>query len=492
VNSGVNLGASPAERPAIGVLEGADSTLVDDVAARQRQALAGTGLDEKARQALRERLKPEKSGIALRELDEATAETRMKVEVLAREVVSELQRRGLAGQGPVIPDEQAATLVRRLMDGQFGAGPLEPLFHAPDVEDIVINSVPVSPSEVAVQVWTYRQSGKHREPIAITAEEVQEIVNRNAGTQGRALNTTTPVLNAQMRNGARVNAVLDPVCDPGICATIRIHRLVARSFDDLVRLGTLTPAAASWLWLCVQAGLAMVVGGGTSSGKTNFLNALARVMPPNLRVVCIEDTRELDLAVEDRVYLVTVQRQPHEAADGARAVTQRHLVANALRMRPDRLVLGEVRDAAAWDAVKACNTGHPGTLLTVHAEDAEGVLTRLGQLCGEAAETANIPEKTLKEVIASAFQVVVFLERRRQPDGSVCRHVTEIVEVNGFVTDGVVNQRPIFRVKDGRLQWTGNWPHERIKRRLYEAGFSDDDIQGALGGHGEWWRRGED
>jgi hypothetical protein len=95
-------------------------------------------------------------------------------------------------------------------------------------------------------------------------------------------------------------------------------------------------------------------------------------------------------------------------------------------------------------------------------------------------------------VIASAFQVVVFLERRRQPDGSVRRSVTEIVEVNGFVTDGQVNQRPIFRVKDGRLQWTGNWPHERIKRRLYEAGFSDDDIQGALGGRGEWWRRGED
>ena len=135
----------------------------------------------------------------------------------------------------------------------------------------------------------------------------------------------------------------------------------------------------SWLWLCMQAGLSMVVGGATSSGKTNFLNALAGVMPPHLRCVVIEDTRELELSVADKVYLTTVQ-----TAEGQLAITQRQLVANALRMRPDRIILGEVRDAAAWDAVKACNTGHDGTLLSVHAEDAPSVLVRLTQLCGEA------------------------------------------------------------------------------------------------------------
>ena len=477
-------------RLSIGVIDDTASSLSDSIRERQENALNSIDLKLTARQILRERLKPEKSGISLRELDEASAEIRQKVERIARAVVSDMQRRGYAGQGAVIPDDKALEILRYLMDWQFGAGPLEFLFHEQDVEDIVINSSAVTPAQSRVEVWTYRQSGKRRESVEISPEEVQEIINRNASYQGRALNTTAPIMNAQMRNGSRINAILNPVCDPQISATIRIHRLVARSFDDLVRFGTLTPAAASWLWMCVQAGLAIVVAGGTSSGKTNFLNALARLMPSHLRVVCIEDTRELDLAVPDKVYMVTVQRQPTETSDGSRNVTQRHLVANALRMRPDRIVLGEVRDAAAWDAVKACNTGHQGTLLTVHAEDAESVVTRLMQLCGEAAETANIPEKTLKDIVAAAFQQVVFLERRRQPDGSFQRTVTELVELNGFVSDGVINQKPIFRLQNGRLEWTKNWPHERTKRRLLDAGFTDKDIQDALAGRREMWRGG--
>ena len=471
----------------VGVLDDTESTLSDAFRESQENALNSVDLKLSARQALRERLKPEKSGIGLRELDEASSEARKKVEVIAHTVVSDIQRRGFAGQGPVILDDKAAELVRYLLDWQFGAGPLERLFHEPDVEDIVINSIPVGPAQVRAEVWTYRQSGKQRESIDISPEEVQEIVNRSAASQGRSLNATTPILNAQMRNGSRINAVLDPVCDPQISVTIRIHRLVARTFDDLVLYGTLTPAAAAWLWLCVQAGLAIVVAGGTSSGKTNFLNALSRVMPPHLRVVCIEDTRELDLAIPDRVHLVTVQRPPTAGADASRVITQRQLVANALRMRPDRLILGEVRDAAAWDAIKACNTGHPGTLLTVHAEDADGVLTRLMQLCGEAPETANLPEKTLKDIVAAAFQYIVFLERRRQPDGSFHRTVAEIVELNGFVSDGLINQKPLFQTQNGKLEWTKNWPHERIKSRFYDAGFTDRDIQDALSGRVALW-----
>lgn len=474
-------------RLAVGVLDDTESTLSDAFRESQESALNSIDLKMAARQALRERLKPERSGIGLRDLDEASPETRKKVETISRAVVSDMQRRGFTGQGPVILDDKAAEILRYLMDWQFGAGPLEHLFHEPDVEDIVINSIPVSPARSRIEVWTYRQSGKRRESVDISPDEVQEIVNRNAAYQGRSLNATTPILNAQMRNGSRINAVLDPVCDPQISVTIRIHRLVARTFDDLVQYNTLTPAAASWLWLCVQSGLAIVVAGGTSSGKTNFLNALARIMPPHLRVVCIEDTRELDLAVPDQVHMVTVQRQPAEGADASRNVTQRQLVANALRMRPDRIILGEVRDAAAWDAIKACNTGHQGTLLTVHAEDADSVLTRLMQLCGEAPETANIPEKTLKDIVAAAFQYIVFLERRRQPDGSFHRAVTEIVELNGFVSDGVVNQKPIFLYQNGRLEWTKNWPHERIKRRFFDAGFTDRDVQDALSGQVALW-----
>ncbi|NJM41948.1 MAG: Flp pilus assembly complex ATPase component TadA [Anaerolineae bacterium] len=243
------------------------------------------------------------------------------------------------------------------------------------------------------------------------------------------------------------------------------------------------PLPASWLWLAVQSGLAIVVGGATSSGKTNFLNAIGREMSTQLRVVVIEDTRELDLVVPDKVYLVTVQH-----ADGTRAINQRQLVANALRMRPDRIVLGEVRDGAAWDAVKAARTGHDGTLLTVHAESADDILTRLFQLCGEAPETSNMTEATLRGIIASAFQCVVFLERRRQADGGYRRCVTQINEVNGFVADGVSNQLPLFQFADGALMWTGNWPHPRIVKRIRDAGFDESVIQDALQGRRELWR----
>jgi pilus assembly protein CpaF len=257
--------------------------------------------------------------------------------------------------------------------------------------------------------------------------------------------------------------------------TIRIHRLVARTFDDLIQLGTLTPAAAAWLEMCIKARLAIVIGGGTSSGKTNLLNAIARVADPRERIVVIEDTRELDLVVPDRVYLVTVNSR-----DPDRIVTQRHLVANALRMRPDRIVMGEVRDAAAWDAIKAATTGHEGTLLTLHAEDASGVIQRLIRLSREAPETANMPDTAMREAVAAAFQLIVFLQRMRLPNGSFARFVTEIVELNGLVGDGVVQQRKLFAWQAGRLEWTRQWPHERTKRRLFEAGFSDRDIESAF------------
>jgi pilus assembly protein CpaF len=453
------------------------TSLVETRAQEQQHALASLDLKEEARHRVAERLKPDVSGISPQNLEAGSPDVRGKVECIAGLVIEKLQQRGLAGKGPVIPDDQAEVLLRHVLDWQFGAGPLEPLFHELDVEDIVVNS-----SDGSLEVWTYRQSGKRRESIELSLEALREIINRNAGVQGRALNPSAPILNARMRNGARINAVLSPVCDPHIAVTIRIHRLVARRFDDLVRLGTLSPAAAAWLWLCVQAGLSILVGGGTSSGKTNLLNAIASVMPGNLRCVVIEDTRELELPVPDRVYLTTVQ-----PTNGERPITQRQLVANALRMRPDRIILGEVRDAAAWDAVKACNTGHEGTLLSVHAEDASGVLIRLAQLCGEAPETANIPERMLREVIAAAFQCVVFLERRRQLDGSYRRLVTQITEVNGLVADGVTVQKPMFTFSSGELVWTKQWPHERLLRRLSEHGFTQRDIELALQGKARLW-----
>ena len=307
------------------------SSLIEAKAVEHERVLASTDLLAEARKRVADVLRPEMSGISVTELERGAADVRAKVTDLASEAVNQMRQRGLAGRGPVIPDPLAHTLVQQVLDWQFGAGALETLFREPDVEDIVINSSRATNDDDtgALEMWTYRQSGKRRESISLTLEELREIINRNAGYQGRALNPITPILNAQMKNGlgrgARINAILSPACDPHISVTIRVHRLVARTFNDLVKLGTLSVPAASWLWLCVQAGLSMVVGGATSSGKTNFLNALAGVMPSHLRCVVIEDTRELELSVADKVYLTTVQN-----AEGLRAITQRQLVANAL------------------------------------------------------------------------------------------------------------------------------------------------------------------
>jgi pilus assembly protein CpaF len=471
----------PAERPNIRVVD-TNTSLRESFAARQRAEVEGTDMRTRARERYAQRIAPERSGISLSELNEGSPAVRARAEQIAREVVSELQQEGLNGQGSLIEDSQAEAIVRYLLDYQFGMGPLEQLFAESDVEDIIVNSRQGENGKPICEVWTYRQTGKRREQISVEPQELLAVINRHASEQGRALNPSNPILNARLKNGSRINAILDPACDPFMAVTIRRHRLVARSFSDLVRLGSLTEAAADFLWLAIRARLATIVAGGTGSGKTNMLNAIARNADPDERVVVIEDTRELELAVKDVVYMVTVQ------GESKNNISQRHLVANALRMRPDRIVLGEVRGGEAWDAVKAANTGHDGTLVTVHAEDAEGAIGRFLQLCREAEETAQMPERTVLEFVASAFQLVIFLARRRQPDGSFKRSVVEIIESPGHVREGRVVLNPIFTLRDGRLVWTNYRLHERLREKIINAGFSDTDIEAALQGKLGKWR----
>ena len=208
----------------LGLLPSQQIHVVDDTTSlvtardvRQQELLNSNSVFNEAHTQLAERLKPEVSGITATELELAAEKTRWRVETIAEEIIGELQQRGLAGRGPVIPEAMATRLIRELLDWQFGAGPLEPLFREPDVEDIIVNSAPGKTGEVAIEVWTYRQSGKRREVIDISADDVREITNRNAGYQGRALNPTTPILNAQMRNGARIIASIRRVLANSRC-----------------------------------------------------------------------------------------------------------------------------------------------------------------------------------------------------------------------------------------------------------------------------------
>jgi pilus assembly protein CpaF len=476
--SSVNHDGSP-----IGTIDNTISLVMQSILDERRDELAKRPIKQQARLLLSERLAPSRTKVTLRDLDDAADDTLTQVKAYCEEVVQSLVQRGHNGRGRLIGEEEAAYLVKYLMATQFGAGEFEPLFHETDVEDIVISTVSTGRRSTKVVVSTYRQSGRREEKIDVEPADVIEMVNRFARRQGRQLSPVTPILNAQMPNGARINAVLNPVCDPYLRVTIRVHRLIARTFEDLVKLGTLTVPAAAWLYLCIRAKLSMCVAGGTSSGKTNLLNALSTVINPEENLVCIEDTRELKLSTSHPAYLVAVTSQ-----DGSRTVTQRQLVANALRMRPDRLILGEVRDDAAFDALKACNTGHDGTLLTVHADDADAAPARLIELAYEAPEAATLPERTLKNMVARAFQFVVFIERRTLPDGSNKRLITQINELTGHVQNDVVSQQRLFEYSPAQgLSWTKAMPHERTKRKLADAGVTEKVMLDALNGRMQPW-----
>jgi pilus assembly protein CpaF len=363
------------------------------------------------------------------ELAHPTAATRQKVETLTRQIIADYRLAQPVQGLPVLdlPDDE---IVRRIVSDVLGFGPLDPLLRDERIEEIIVNGT---------DIWVIDETGKHRtQTNAGDADSLIELINRLVAPTGRQVNLANPILDAQLPDGSRLNATIAPVATPSPSMTIRRHRLVARQMQDLVQLESLTEAAAQFLKAAIQARLGILVAGGTSSGKTNFLNVLAGLFPDGERVIVIEDTRELQLPIQDVVY----QTVRYANAEGTGEITQRRLVQNALRMRPDRIVVGEVRGAETLDMLLAANTGHEGFLSTVHANSAGQALTRLVQLTKLASEGSLIDDKTVAEWITEAFHVVAFL--RRDPFSGK-RRVEEIIELSGSVEQGnrILNQ-PIF------------------------------------------------
>ncbi|CAG0963120.1 Putative conjugal transfer protein [Anaerolineae bacterium] len=370
------------------------------------------------------------------ELAHPTAATRQKVETLTRQIIADYRLAQPVQGLPVLdlPDEE---IVRRIVSDVLGFGPLDPLLRDERIEEIIVNGT---------DIWVIDDTGKHRTPTqAGDADSLVELINRLVAPTGRQVNLANPILDAQLPDGSRLNATIAPVATPSPSMTIRRHRLVARQMQDLVHLESLTEAAAQYLKAAILARLGILVAGGTSSGKTNFLNVLAGLFPEGERVIVIEDTRELQLPITDVVY----QTVRYANAEGTGEITQRRLVQNSLRMRPDRIVVGEVRGAETLDMLLAANTGHEGFLSTVHANNAGQALTRLMQLTKLAAEGSQIDDKTIAEWITEAFHVVAFL--RRDPSSGK-RRVEEIIELSGSVEQGnrILNQ-PIFTREGGDL-----------------------------------------
>lgn len=350
-------------------------------------------------------------------------------------------------------------VVRQIMDEIFGFGPLAPYLNDPEVEEIICNG----PFEIYV---IHAQRGKERIPVAFRSDrELINFVNRVAATDGRRLDRANPKIDARMRDGSRLHAVMKPLTvNHPIAVTIRRHRLVARTIDDLIRVGTITPQVGEFLRMAVKGRLNIVVAGGTASGKTNFLNALCAEADDNDRFVVVEDTPELQILKPDVVQLTT-----RMASEEARAFTMADLIIEALRMRPDRIITGEARGPEIADILMAANTGHEGQMLTIHANSTRDVVQRMETMY--LLRGVDVPLLAIRRQIADAFQLIVFL-KRVLVGKHYRRFVTEVAEMlpSQFMEGDRVVIQNIFEDRGNGLVWTGYFP-ERLAVRLNAAGI---------------------
>jgi pilus assembly protein CpaF len=316
-----------------------------------------------------------------------------------------------------LPEADRDELSRRMLLLATGLGPLEPLLAAPAVDEVMVNG----PREVFVE----RRGRIEAAGVEFAGEaELLHTIERVLAPLGRRVDEASPLCDARLADGSRVNVVIPPLALSGPCLTIRRFRRQGFSLRDLVRGGTVAPGAAELMAACVAARASVLVCGGTGSGKTTTLNALSGAIPGAERIVTIEDAAELRLR---QPHVVRLEARPPNL-EGRGEVTIRQLVRNALRMRPDRIVVGEVRGPEALDMLQALNTGHDGSLTTVHANSPPDALRRVETLALMAG--VGLPHAAVREQVASALDVVV--HQARLPAGErVVESVTEVVAVAG-------------------------------------------------------------
>ncbi len=339
-----------------------------------------------------------------------------------------------------LPPGRKKELFREIIDDLVGYGPIQPLLDDPEVSEIMV---------VGSQLVYIERKGELID-TGITFENdahVLQIIDRILHPLGRRVDYDSPAADARLPDGSRVHAVIPPVAVDGPCLTIRKFLPNKMTIDDLIALGSITPHMADFLRACVAARLNIVISGGTSSGKTTMLNVLSGFIPLEERVVTIEDAVELQLKQKHVVRMET--KNPN--VDGTGEMNTRMLVRNSLRMRPDRIIVGEVRSGESLDMLQAMNTGHSGCLTTIHANTPRDVISRLETTCLMAG--IDLPVLAIRQQIAAAINLIV--HQARLDDGS--RKTTRITEVVGMESD-VVTLTDIFTFQqtgldqDGRIQ----------------------------------------
>lgn len=323
---------------------------------------------------------------------------------------------------PLIRSEKAR-IISEVIDDVMGFGPITPLLEDDSVTEIMVNGPEM--------IYVERGGRIERARVRFRdTDHVMHIIERIVSPLGRRIDEASPMVDARLPDGSRVNAVIPPISLVGPCITIRKFSREPLTTDDLVRFGTLTPTVVEFLDGAVKARLNIVVSGGTGSGKTTTLNVLSSFIPPDERIVTIEDAAELQLRQD---HVVTMEARPPNI-EGKGAITIRDLVRNALRMRPDRIVVGEVRSGEALDMLQAMNTGHDGSMTTGHANSPRDMLSRLETMTLMAG--MELPLRAIREQIASAIDLIVHQARLR--DGS--RKITHLTEVLGMEGDVITMQ----------------------------------------------------
>ncbi len=372
----------------------------------------------------------------------------------ARQAVLGIVKEIMADQRVPLSYEEQEKIQADLLDEVFGLGPLEPLLRDPKISDILVNDKD--------HVFIEKGGLLQRANISFRDDRhLMQIIDRIVSRVGRRVDESSPMVDARLPDGSRVNAVIPPLALDGPSMSIRRFGTGPLAANQLVKLNSISAEMMEVLSAAVKARISIVISGGTGSGKTTLLNIMSQYIPNNERLVTIEDAAELRLAQENIVRLET--RPPN--IEGQGAIRQRQLLINSLRMRPDRIIMGEIRGEEAFDMLQAMNTGHEGSMTTIHANTPRDAIARLESMV--AMGNMNLPEKSVRQQIAAAITIVV--QANRMSDGS--RKVTSVSEITGM-EENVISMQEIFSFEkkgigpDGKV--IGVFKPTRIRPRFLE------------------------